>query len=65
MPAASRESESPPLGPSPTDISSRPDAQDHKWVWCRQKIISLYWEQNLPLKQVQEILWREDGLKAT
>lgn len=50
---------------APTDTSSRPDAQDHKWVWCRDKIISLYWEQNLPLKQVQEILRREDGLKAT
>lgn len=49
----------------PQLVSVQKDEQDHKWAWCRQKIIWLYWEQNLPLKQVQEIMRREDGLTAT
>lgn len=68
--------ESPPSGgTSSGDDASTPEAsepaperkgtQDHKWAWCRQKIIWLYWEQNLPLQQVQEIMRREHGLKAT
>lgn len=50
---------------TPQLVIVQKDAEDHKWAWCRQKIIWLYWEQNLPLKQVQEIMRREDGLKAT
>lgn len=50
---------------TPQPVNERKDVQDHKWAWCRQKIIWLYWEQNLPLKQVQEIMRRENGLKGT
>lgn len=67
--------ESPPAVPTePSDghdasmqqsVTVQKDTQDHKWAWCRQKIIWLYWEQNLPLKQVQEIMRREDGLRGT
>lgn len=72
MPAGLRESPTTVrTEPSDGDDASMPqpvmgkDAQDHKWAWCRQKIIWLYWEQNLPLKQVQDIMRREDGLNAT
>lgn len=73
MPAKLRES--PPPVPTelsdghdasiPQSVTSQKDLQDHKWAWCRQKIIWLYWEQNLPLKQVREIMKRENGLRGT
>ncbi|KAJ0109687.1 hypothetical protein J7T55_014249 [Diaporthe amygdali] len=67
---AARHRERPSWAARESSCSSEPsigrnDPTDHEWTWCREKITWLYWEQNLPVQQVQEIMRREHGLEAT